>query len=132
MRKLFLLITFFSITQFVTAQEKSIAEKLVDEQLNGYNKRDIDAFLQPYSDSVELYAFPNTFLYKGKDIMRKEYAEMFTNTPNLYCTIKSRIVLGNKVVDEESVLFNKTKPPFRAVAIYVIENNKIAKVYFMQ
>lgn len=132
MRKLFSFILFFSITAFINAQEKSVAEQLVEEQLNGYNKRDIDAFLQPYSDSVEVYSFPNTLLYKGKKTMRKEYADMFSNTPNLFCTIKSRIVLGNKVIDEESVLFNKAKPPFRAVAIYVIENGKIAKVYFMQ
>lgn len=131
MKKIYLLVFVLLTTQFVVAQEKSIAEKLVDEQLNGYNKRDIEAFLQPYADSVEVYSFPNTFLYKGKNSMRKEYAEMFTTTPNLFCTIKSRMILGNKIIDEESVLFNKAKPPFRAIAIYIIENNKIAKVYFV-
>ena len=35
--------------------------------------------------------------------MRKDYAEMFKNTPNLYCDIKNRTVLGNTVIDHEVV-----------------------------
>lgn len=91
----------------------------------------MEAFLAPYADSVEVYDFPNTLLYKGKEKMRNEYASMFANTKDLHCTVTNRMALGNKVIDEESVLFNKAKPPFKAIAIYVIENDKIAKVYFI-
>ncbi|MBN8666367.1 MAG: nuclear transport factor 2 family protein [Chitinophagales bacterium] len=103
----------------------------VQAQLDAYNKRDIEAFLKPYSDSVAVYFFPNRLLYKGKETMRKEYADMFTNTPDLHCTLKSRMILGNTIIDEESVIFNKNSPPLHAAAIYKVEKGLIVAVYFV-
>ena len=62
--------------------------------------------------------------------MRKNYQRMFENTPNLFCEIKNRIVLGNKVIDEEYVRFNDGY--LEAVAIYEVENGKIVKVTFVR
>ena len=42
------------------------------------------------------------------------------------------MVLGNTVIDEESVVFSKTAPPFKAIAIYTVQNNKIQRVTFIQ
>ena len=104
---------------------------LVRRQLNAYNAKNIDAFLEPYSDDVELYMFPNKLIAKGKENMRKEYDEMFKNLPDLHCEIKERIIQGNIIVDKENVSgMGKTK--LEATAIYYIENNKITKVYFIQ
>ncbi|GEO08277.1 amidohydrolase family protein [Segetibacter aerophilus] len=104
---------------------------LVQRQLNAYNARNIDAFLEPYSEGVELYEFPQKLIGKGKENMRKEYSEMFNNLSNLHCEIKERIIQGNIIIDKESVSgIGKTK--VEATAIYHIENNKIAKVYFVQ
>ena len=44
-------------------------EILAQQQLNAYNVRDIDAFLEPYSDSVRIYNFPNKLRMQGKDDM---------------------------------------------------------------
>lgn len=131
MNQIILLLGFSLMVTVASAQTKSVAENLAQQQLDGYNKKDIEAFLIPYSDSVEVYQFPNKLLYKGKTTMRNEYKGMFANTIDLHCTVTSRMVLGNTVIYEESVLFNKAKPPFKAIAIYVIENDKIAKVYFI-
>lgn len=113
------------------AQEPSAAVKLVQEQLDGYNKRDIDAFLRPYSDTVAVYMFPNQLLYRGKDKMRVEYAAMFQQTPLLHCTLVKRMELGNTVIDEESVVFSKEMPPLHAAAMYTIRYNSIVAVYFI-
>jgi hypothetical protein len=114
-----------------TKAQKSIPEKLAQEQLDAYNKRDIEAFLKPYSDSVAVYNFPNTLAYKGKETMRKQYAEMFKNNKDLFCTLKSRVVVGNTVMDEESVVFNKKNTPLHAVAIYTVKDDKIVAVHFI-
>ncbi|RBW58292.1 amidohydrolase [Tenacibaculum sp. E3R01] len=103
---------------------------LAQRQLNAYNLRDIDAFLEPYADDVEVYNYPNKLQYKGKETMRKGYAQMFKNTPNLHCELVSRISQGNIVIDKERVQFGNRI--LEAVAIYHIENNKIKKVYFIQ
>ncbi|MFN8288703.1 MAG: amidohydrolase family protein [Chitinophagaceae bacterium] len=105
-------------------------EQLVQQQLNAYNAHDLDAFLAPYADDVELYQFPGKLLYKGKEKMRPEYT-FITRTPGLYCRIQKRIVQNNMVIDHEEVTWKGGKP-LRAVAIYVIEKGKIAKVYFSQ
>ncbi|MEE9348706.1 MAG: amidohydrolase family protein [Flavobacteriaceae bacterium] len=109
---------------------KETPELLAQRQLNAYNFRNIEAFLEPYAEDVEVYAYPNKLLYKGKEKMREGYSKMFENTPNLHCELKARIVQGNVVIDKERVQFgNKI---LEAVAIYHIENDKIKKVYFIQ
>lgn len=105
-------------------------EMLAQQQLNAYNAHDLEAFLAPYSDSVELYTFPNKLELKGKANMRKAY-QFVTTTPKLYCRLVNRIVEGNMVIDQEEVAGFGSKP-LTAVAIYIIERGKIAKVYFKQ
>lgn len=112
--------------------EKMLAEtpaELVQRQLNAYNFRNIEAFLDTYADDVEVYDFPEKLQYKGKDNMRKGYEGLFANTPNLHCEILARIVQGNIVIDHERVQF--TDGIFEGIAIYHVENGKIKKVYFM-
>jgi len=105
-------------------------EDLAQRQLNAYNLRDIEGFLEPYAEDVEVYTYPNTLLYKGKETMRNTYTQMFDNTPNLHCELKGRISQGNIVMDKERVQFGDQI--LEAIAIYHIENNKIKKVYFIQ
>jgi imidazolonepropionase-like amidohydrolase len=105
-------------------------EDLAQRQLNAYNLRQIDAFLEPYAEDVEVYTFPDNLLYKGKETMRTQYSAMFDNVTNLHCELKERIVQGNIVIDKERVQFREQI--VEAVAIYHIENHKIKRVYFIQ
>ena len=102
---------------------------LAEEQLDGYNKRDINAFLKPFSKNVKVYNYPNTLSYEGIEKMRENYAAFFENTPDLHCKILKRIVFKNKVIDHELVTANGRS--FKAVAIYTIKNGKIDSVTFM-
>ena len=110
----------------------SSPEILVQRQLNAYNARDINAFLEPYADSVELYQFPGTLLSKGKEQMRQQYESMFKNLPGLHCELKKRIIKDNFVIDHESITGIVQPQKIEAIAHYEIENNKIIKVYFIQ
>jgi len=103
---------------------------LAQEQLEAYNKRDIDAFLKPYAKDVKVYSYPNKLEYEGIEEMRKRYAPKFETTKDLHCKIISRIVKGNVVIDEEEVTANGAT--FHAVAIYEIVNGKISVVRFVQ
>jgi len=104
-------------------------EYLAEEQLKGYNTRDIDAFLKPFAKDVKVYRFPNTMRYEGLDKMRENYASFFENTPDLHCKILNRIVYKDKVIDHELVTANGRT--FKAVAIYTMKNGKIVSVTFM-
>ena len=103
---------------------------LAQEQLEAYNKRDIEAFLKPYAKDVKVYTFPDKLNYQGIEEMRKRYAPMFEKTKDLHCKIISRVVKGNVVIDEELVTANGNT--FKAVAIYEITNGKISAVRFVR
>ncbi len=123
----------FNLTQTVVADtiKKDSPIDLVERQLKAYNAKNIDAFLEPYADDVELYEFPDKMVSKGIDAMRKDYEGMFKNIANLHCDIVGRIVQGNIIIDKESIS-GMGKNKFEATAIYHIEKNKIKKVYFIQ
>jgi len=103
---------------------------IVDKQLEAYNKRDIDAFVQTYTEDVQLFNYPNAPRSQGHDGMRQGYTDFFAQTPDLHCEIKNRIVIGNKVIDEEYITMNGTH--FSAVAIYEVTNGLISKVTFIR
>mgnify|MGYP001791323963 CR=1 FL=1 len=103
---------------------------LAQEQLEGYNKRDIEAFLKPYAKDVKVYTFPDQLDYTGIEEMRKRYSSFFKETTDLHCAITKRIVKGNVVIDEELVTANGGT--FKAVAIYEITNGKISSVRFLR
>lgn len=122
---------FFLLVAFSTQAQTMTPEQLAEHQLQGYNERNVTKFLEAYSDSVKVYMFPDKLMYKGKDKMKSGYEGMFSSTPDLHCTLKSRMVLGNTVIDEERVVFNKSKPVVEAIAIYKIAAGKIQEVYFI-
>lgn len=102
-------------------------EILVQQQLNGYNARNIDAFLAPYSDDVKMYNAAGKVISKGKNALKKEYTKLFENTPELHCEVVKRTVQGNTVSDQEKVT-GAGEQPVTATVIYTIENGKIIKV----
>lgn len=114
------------------AKREGEATQLAEEQLNAYNAKNIDAFLRPYADDVEVYTFPNTLRYKGKDAMRQSYEGFFKNAPNVKATITQRIVYGSQVIDYEELTGLQADLTIKAVAIYIVENGKISKVYFLR
>jgi len=119
-----------SMTMVYGKGNEKEAEQIVDEQLVAYNSRNIDAFLETYSEDVELFSFPNNQTSKGQEAIRQGYEGFFDAPPDLNCEIKNRIIIGNKVIDQEHITANGGS--FEAIAIYEIENGKIAKVTFVQ
>ena len=103
---------------------------LVQQQLNAYNAHDLEAFLTPYADDVEVYSTSGKLMMKGKEQMRKEY-KFITQMPDLYCRLVNRISSGNTVIDHEEIWTSKQPVKLQyGVAIYVIEKGKISRVYF--
>lgn len=113
-------------------KDDDLGVKLVKQQLIAYNSRNLDAFLLPYSKNVEISNFPKNVYGKGIAFLKKSYGELFSESPNLYCEVLNRMVLGNTVIDHEKVSGLADLEPFEAIAIYKIENSKISRVYFIR
>jgi putative hydrolase of HD superfamily len=106
-------------------------ERPVQQQLEAYNARDIDAFMLWWADDCQYYAFPSTLLAGSAAEIRARHIERFKE-PDLHGTLLTRIVVGNMVVDHETVTrnFPEGRGEIDVVCIYEIENAKIAKAWF--
>jgi hypothetical protein len=122
--------TLTEVENEVETESETEVEKIVQQQLDAYNKRDIDAFMATYSTDVKLYDYPEKLKSEGQKTMRESYEAFFKRTPDLQAFIKKRIVIGNKVIDEEQVTINGKI--YNAVAIYEVKNGLISKVTFIQ
>jgi hypothetical protein len=103
-------------------------ESLVQQQLNGYNGHNLEAFLAPYADDVKIYQFPDTLIMNGKVDMRKQYL-VIEKHPSLHCEILHRILQGNTIIDQEKVTHDGHI--VNGTVIYKVEGNKIKSVYFL-
>ncbi|MBT1702205.1 amidohydrolase family protein [Chryseosolibacter indicus] len=109
---------------------KETPEMLVQRQVVAYNAGNIDAFLDTYSDEIELFNFPDSLMAKGKDAMRKIYEPLFKNPGFKPVQIVNRITLANKIMDHESLVYNGKK--INAIAVYEVKDGKITRVTFIR
>ena len=105
-------------------------EAVVQRQVNAYNARRIDAFLDTYAENIEIFELQGNRMMAGKEEMRARYAGLFKNTPNLYCDIENRIINGNTIIYKEKVRMGDRI--MHVVAIYEVEDGKIRRVTFVE
>lgn len=104
---------------------------IVDRQIAAYNARDVDAFAACYADDIVVEELDGPTLIEGIDDLRRIYGEFFDASPDLHADVRSRVVLGGTVIDEEEITgMNAPDTPseMRAVVIYRVRNGKIARV----
>ena len=70
-------------------------ERVVQEQVEAYNRRDLDAFLATYSPEIKLHNFPDELTSSGLESMRERYGSMFERAPDLHVKIASRSLGGS-------------------------------------
>ena|ERR1700690_2910593 len=130
---LLLLGVFTIVHQAIAATASSSnPEAIVQAQIEAYNAHDIDAFVATYADDAQLFEHPAKVLAAGSAQLRERYAARFKE-PNLHAVIVKRIVMDNVVVDHERVTrtFPEGSGVIDAVAIYEVENGKIAKAWLI-
>ena len=115
-------------TQIAIVGEES-PRFIIQKQVDAYNDRDLDVFASTFADDVKVYDYPNKLRYQGKKELKRRYAALFENTPDLNCVIVKRIESGNRVIDEESVTINGRK--VSGVAIYEVKDGKIITMTFL-
>lgn len=106
-------------------------ELVVQGQLDAYNARDIDRFMAFWADDCEYYAFPSQLLARGLDEVRSRHVERFEE-PNLFGRLLNRMVVGNLVVDRETVtrMFSDGPGEVDVIAMYEVVDGKIARAWF--
>jgi hypothetical protein len=107
-------------------------EALVQQQLDAYNARNIDALMETYADDVRVFEHPSTLLASNARELRERQIVRFQE-PNLFAKLANRIVAGNLVIDHELVTrtFPEGTGELEMVAMYEVEGDKIVKAWFV-
>ena len=106
-------------------------EDLVQRQVNAFNGRDIDRFVNFFADTIELYDFPDSLILKGKDALRARYTKRFSNSADLKAVIIKRFSTSKYVVDIEEVIGSDFGSAPAAV-IYEVVDGLIQKAWFVR
>ncbi|QGZ57388.1 nuclear transport factor 2 family protein [Paraburkholderia acidiphila] len=103
----------------------------VQQQLDAYNARDIDAFMKWWADDCEYYEFPSRLLARGTAQVRERHVARFRE-PDLFGELVHRASIGNTVIDQERVTrtFAEGVGEVDVFAIYEVVDGKIAKAWF--
>jgi hypothetical protein len=131
MKLIFLLLFSFSmVVNLAQTQPVKTPADVVQENLDFYNQRNIEGFMSSFPDTIGLYLFGNTEpVVIGREAVRKLYKELFDDSPKLHSTILHRAVIGNKVIDHESIKGRRgSKKPVKLVMIYEVSCDKIVRM----
>ena len=107
-------------------------ESIVLRQLDAYNAHDVAAILATYAEDAQQFEHPAKLLATGTAQLRERFTLRFAE-PNLHAQLINRIVMGNTVIDHELVTRTFPEGPgtIELVAIYEVQNGKIAKAWFI-
>jgi hypothetical protein len=130
MKPIYLFLFFFLSIHLTQSQVIKTPADVVQENLNYYNQRNIEGFMSSFPDTIALYLFGTSHpVAFGKEAIRQLYKDLFDGSPKLHSTILHRIVLGNKVIDHESIKGRKgSKKRTKLVMIYEVSGNKIVRM----
>jgi len=104
------------------------AKQIVQQQLEAYNNRDIEAFSALFSEDAQVLQFPdNKILAQGKANVKELYKKLFDNSPTLHSELVNRTVLGNRVIDHEKITGRAGVDVLELAVVYEIEQGKISK-----
>jgi hypothetical protein len=103
----------------------------VEKQLEAYNAHDIDSFMEWWAEDAQYYEFPSRLLANGAAEIRERHVVRFRE-PNLFGRLINRLSVANLVIDQETVTraFPEGPGEVDVIAIYEVENGKIAKAWF--
>jgi hypothetical protein len=108
-------------------------ERVVQEQVDAFNRRDVEAFMANYAPDATHWEYPSTKVFSGAARIRSHYTELFSDPDvvGLHATVRSRIVKGRFVIDEEYIVGLPADDPHVSVIIYEVVDGKIKNAWFM-
>jgi hypothetical protein len=117
---------------FIHDENASDPRNLValEEQLEVYNYRNLDAFCDYFIDNIEMIDDGNDLVLSGKEAVKQHYADFFEKAKDLTREVLNRIVIGNTIVDEEIVKIGTGT--FRNVVVYEMSNGLIKRITFIR
>jgi uncharacterized protein (TIGR02246 family) len=102
---------------------------LVAKQIDAYNAHDAVAFASVYAENMQLFDLGGELFLFGRDALRERYAMLFANAPDIHVEIRTRIVVGDVVIDEEWITHTASGTDAHVGVIYEIQGGAIQRVW---
>lgn len=106
----------------------------IDRQLDAYNARDLERFLECYAEDVEVKDANGDVVMVGREAVAAMYGTLFQQSPALHCTVGNRIRVGRYVIDEEHVtgfVLEGFPEEVHAAVVYQVGDGLIRKVQLL-
>ena len=99
-------------------------------QLDAYNAQDLEKYMTYFTEDCVVSGLNGTPTETSRDAIKARYAKAFAQFPQNKAELKSRIAVGNTVVDHELVIRSPSGEQFEIIAIYTFRDGLIARVDF--
>ncbi|HEX6369526.1 MAG TPA: nuclear transport factor 2 family protein [Longimicrobium sp.] len=111
----------------------SEAERVVQAQVDAFNRHDVKAFMAGYAPDAIHWEYPADTVFAGAARIRAHYTELFSDpdAAGLHAEVRSRIVKGRFVIDEEYIVGLPADDPHVSVIIYEVVDGRIKNAWFM-
>jgi hypothetical protein len=108
-------------------------ERVVQAQVDAFNRHDVDAFMANYAPDAIHWEYPADTVFAGAARIRAHYTELFSDpdASRLHATVRERIVKGRFVIDEEYIVGLPADDPHVSVIIYEVVGGRIRNAWFM-
>lgn len=109
-------------------------ERVVQAQVDAFNRRDVDAFMATYAPDAIHWAFPSDTTFNGAARIRAHYTELFSDpdASRLHATVRKRMVQGPYIIDEEYIVGLPADDPHVSVIIYEVRGGLIRNAWFIE
>lgn len=108
------------------------SEELAQGQLEAYNAQDVEKFCGYFSDDICISGYLGEVICEGMDAFRERHIGIFSDFPNNKAEVLHRIVLGNTVIDHESVDRGNGDVSFQVGCLYTMNNGRIARIEYVK
>jgi len=107
--------------------------KIIEQQVEAYNARDLNTFASLFSPTIKVFEFNNSDpSIVGLKALRSAYAAVFEDSPALHATVINRISIGNKVIDHEHITGRAGANFIDLVVIYEVKDQLIQRVSYIR
>ena len=103
---------------------------ITQKQLDAYNAHDLDTYVTFFAEDCIVSGLNGQPSETSREAIRARYAKAFAQFPENKAYLKSRIAVGNSVVDHEKVVRAPGGEEFEIIAIYSFRDGLIARVDF--
>ena len=103
---------------------------IAQKQLDAYNAQDLETYVSFFAEDCVVSGLNGVPTETSRAAITIRYAKAFAQFPENKAILKSRIAVGNTVVDHELVIRSPGGEQFEIIAIYTFKDGLISRVDF--